>query len=74
MGSVPARQRREFQKEESEICSFLAEETVSFAQLGVIMDGVFEDAVLGVRDDFYGREGKEYCLAQRRCQLLCTEQ
>lgn len=74
MGGVPARERKEFQKEESEICSFLAEEIVSFAQLGVIMDGLFEDAVLGVRGDFCSREGKECGLAQTRCQLLCTEQ
>lgn len=38
------------------------------------MDGLFEEDVLDVRDDFCGREGKEHGLAQRRCQLLCTEQ
>lgn len=58
MGNVPARERRVFHKEESEICSLLAEEMVSFAQLGVIMNGLFEDAILGVRCDFCGREGQ----------------
>lgn len=47
---------------------------VSFAQLGVIMDGLFEDAILGVRCDSCGREGKEYGLVLRRHHLLCTEQ
>lgn len=55
-------------------CSFIVEEMVSFAQLGVIMDGSFQGALLHVRGDFCGREGREYGLAQRRCQLLCTEQ
>lgn len=30
VGDVPAGERREFQKEESEICSFLAKEIVNF--------------------------------------------
>lgn len=38
------------------------------------MAGLFEEDVLDVRDDFCGREGKEYGLAQRRCQLLRTGQ
>lgn len=73
MRNVAARERREFQKEECEIYSLLAEEMVSFTQLGVVMDGLLENALFGVRGDFCGREGREHALAQR-CQLLHTEQ
>lgn len=73
-GDVPAGERSEFQKDKREICSpFLAKEIVTFAQLGVVMDGLYREYRLDVREIFCDWV-RQSDLAQGRCQLLCTEQ
>lgn len=50
------------------------DEIISFAQLGVVMDGLCEEDMLGVRKLSVIEKVRQCGLVPRRCQLLCTEQ